>query len=284
MVSTVRSTPARSMGAVNLTWAFVERQTNLWKRYWAWEVVWLVYGVVNTLAVTFIAEEAGRSSVLDPAAVQDLVLFLLLGTLAWAYLSAVIDDISMVLSWERWEGTIEHTLMAPVARALHLTGMVIFAILHATLRTLLIGGIALLFFRQVDFGQADWGAALLVLLLGSVSAAGLAIIAGVLPLLYPERGSQMTLVIQVSLLLVSGVYYDIAVLPGWLQLLSRFSPLTYILDGIRGAIQQGQGVTDLRFELLVLAVSGAVLVPLGLLIFDAAERWAKKTGRLKRMG
>lgn len=284
MVSTVRSTPARSMGAVNLTWAFVERQTNLWKRYWAWEVVWLVYGVVNTLAVTFIAEEAGRSSVLDPAAVQDLVLFLLLGTLAWAYLSAVIDDISMVLSWERWEGTIEHTLMAPVARALHLTGMVIFAILHATLRTLLIGGIALLFFRQVDFGQADWGAALLVLLLGSVSAAGLAIIAGVLPLLYPERGSQMTLVIQVSLLLVSGVYYDIAVLPGWLQTLSRFSPLTYILDGIRGAIQQGQGVADLRFELLVLAVSGAVLVPLGLLIFDIAERWAKKTGRLKRMG
>ena len=33
-----------------LGWAFVERQTNLWKRHWAWEVVWLLYGVVNTLA------------------------------------------------------------------------------------------------------------------------------------------------------------------------------------------------------------------------------------------
>jgi ABC-2 type transport system permease protein len=284
VANVIRSTPARSLGAVNLTWAFVERQTNLWKRYWAWEVVWLVYGVVNTLAVTFIAEEAGQSNVLDPAAVQNLVLFLLLGTLAWAYLSAVIDDISMVLSWERWEGTIEHTLMAPVARVLHLTGMVIFAILHAILRTLLIGGIALLFFREVDFSQSDWGAALLVLLLGSVSAAGLAIIAGVLPLLYPERGSQMTLVIQVSLLLISGVYYRIEVLPDWLQVLSRFSPLTYILDGIRGAIQEGQSVVDLRFELLVLTISGALLVPFGLLIFDAAERWAKKTGRLKRMG
>ena len=42
-------------GRVNLGWAFVERQTNLWKRYWAWELVWLVYGVVNTLAITFIA-------------------------------------------------------------------------------------------------------------------------------------------------------------------------------------------------------------------------------------
>jgi ABC-2 type transport system permease protein len=284
MVSATRSTPARSMGMGNLTWAFVERQTNLWKRYWAWEVVWLVYGVVNTLAVTFIAKEAGEMQLLDAAAVDELVLFLLLGTLAWAYLSAVIDDISMVLSWERWEGTIEHTLMAPVARAVHLTGMVIFAILHGTLRTVLIGAIALLFFRDVDFSQADWGAALLVLLVGNLSAAGLAIIAGVLPLLYPERGSQMTMVIQVSLLLVSGVYYRAEVLPEWMQTLSKLSPLTYILDGIRGAIQHGESVADLWPELLILLVSGAVLVPLGLATFDAAERWAKKTGRLKRMG
>jgi ABC-2 type transport system permease protein len=272
------------MGVANLTWAFVERQANLWKRYWAWEVVWLVYGVVNTLAVTFIAKEAGELQLLDAAAVDELVLFLLLGTLAWAYLSAVIDDISMVLSWERWEGTIEHTLMAPVARVLHLSGMVIFAILHGTVRTVLIGAIALLFFRDVDFSQADWGAALLVLLLGSISAAGLAIIAGVLPLLYPERGSQMTMVIQVSLLLVSGVYYRAEVLPEWMQTLSKLSPLTYILDGIRGAIQHGESVVDLWPELLILLVSGAVLVPLGLAIFEAAERWAKKTGRLKRMG
>ena len=34
----------------------------LWKRYWAWELVWLVYGVVNTLAITFIANEAGRAA------------------------------------------------------------------------------------------------------------------------------------------------------------------------------------------------------------------------------
>jgi ABC-2 type transport system permease protein len=284
MASAIRSTPARSMGVANLTWAFVERQANLWKRYWAWEVVWLVYGVVNTLAVTFIAKEAGELQLLDAAAVDELVLFLLLGTLAWAYLSAVIDDISMVLSWERWEGTIEHTLMAPVARVLHLAGMVIFAILHGTVRTVLIGAIALLFFRDVDFSQADWSAALLVLLRGSISAAGLAIIAGVLPLLYPERGSQMTMVIQVSLLLVSGVYYRAEVLPEWMQTLSRLSPLTYILDGIRGAIQHGESVADLWPELLILLVSGAVLVPLGLAIFDTAERWAKKTGRLKRMG
>ena len=133
----------------------MERQTNLWKRYWAWELVWLVYGVVNTLAITFIAKQAEQSGFVDAEQANDLVLFLLLGTLVWAYLSAVLDDISLVVTWERWEGTIEHTLMAPVPRWVHLVGMAVFGVLHAIVRTLLILAIALPFFN-VDFGQADW--------------------------------------------------------------------------------------------------------------------------------
>ena len=129
-----------------LGWAFVERQTNLWKRHWAWEVVWLFYGVVNTLAVTFIAKQLGEQGVVSGDAAGDLVLFLLIGTLVWAYLSAVLDDISLVVTWERWEGTIEHTLMAPVPRVAHLIGTAVFGVLHAIVRTSLIMAFALPFF------------------------------------------------------------------------------------------------------------------------------------------
>ena len=83
---------------VALGWAFVERQTNLWKRYWLWEVVWLVYGVVNTLAITFIAREAARTGTTTAAHVERLTLFLLIGTLVWAYLSAVLDDMALVIT------------------------------------------------------------------------------------------------------------------------------------------------------------------------------------------
>src|SRR2546428_883048 len=78
--------PGLIRGPVNLAYAFVERQTNLWKRYWAWELVWLVYGVVNTLAITFIAKEAEQAGVTTDA--SHPLLFLLLGALVWAYLSA----------------------------------------------------------------------------------------------------------------------------------------------------------------------------------------------------
>jgi len=268
-------------GSANLIWAFVERQTNLWKRYWAWELVWLVYGVVNTLAITFIAKEAESAGIASDA--SGLVLFLLLGTLVWAYLSAVLDDISLVITWERWEGTIEHTLMAPVPRYLHLIGMCVFGILHAIARTMLIFFIALPFF-DVGLGQADWFAAAAVIAVGSVSVAGLGILTGILPLLYPERGTQMSFMMQAIVLLVSGVYYSVDVLPTWLRAFSYISPATYLLDGIRAAIIDGQGLSGVWDELLILLGFGAALVPGGIAVFAVAERYAKKTGQLKRQG
>ncbi len=282
-MTTVELGRRRPPSRVGLGWAFFERQTNIWKRYWAWELVWLLYGVVNTLSITFIANEAGRSGAVSHGELSRLTMFLLIGTLVWAYLSAVLDDMSLTIMWERWEGTIEHTLMAPVPRTVHLIGMSAFGILHALLRTSLIMACSLPFFH-VDLAGADWVTAAAVVAMGSVSLVGLGILAGILPLLYPERGEQMSFMVQALVLLVSGVYYSIDVLPGWLQAASHISPATYLLRGIRDALINGRSLGREAGTLAVLALFGAVLVPASLAIFGAAERWAKKTGRLKRQG
>src|SRR2546422_1919708 len=95
--------PARA-GRTNLMWAFVERQTNLWKRYWAWELVWLVYGVVNTLAITFIAKEAEQAGVTTDA--SHLGLFFLLGALVWAFPLAGLGGIKLLITLGRGGGAI----------------------------------------------------------------------------------------------------------------------------------------------------------------------------------
>ena len=123
-----------------------------------------------------------------------------------------------------------------------------------------------------------------MIIVGSVSVAGLGILTGVLPLLYPERGTQMSFMLQAVVLLVSGVYYSVDVLPPWLQIFAAISPATYILNGVRGAIIDGQSITELWKTLAMLAFFGALLVPGGIFIFAAAERWARKTGQLKRQG
>jgi ABC-2 type transport system permease protein len=283
MTTTPELARGRPPSRVGLGWAFFERQTNIWKRYWAWEMVWLLYGVVNTLSITFIANEAGRSGAVSRTELPKLTMFLLIGTLVWAYLSAVLDDMSLTVMWERWEGTIEHTLMAPVPRVVHLLGMSVFGVLHALLRTSLIMACSLPFFH-VALAGADWWTAAAVVAVGSISLVGLGILASILPMLYPERGEQMSFMVQALVLLVSGVYYSVNVLPGWLQPGSYFSPATYLLRGIRAALINGKGIGQEAGLLATMAVFGAVLVPASLFIFGAAERWAKKTGRLKRQG
>src|SRR5262249_53416463 len=245
-----------------------------------WEIVWLVYGVVNTLAITFIAKELTQQGVVSGEQANDLLLFLLVGTLVWAYLSAILDDISLYVTLERWEGTIIYTLWPTGPRVAHLIGTAVFGVLHALVRTSLILLIVMPFF-SLDLSAANWGTAALVIALGSVSLIGLGILTGVLPLLYPERGEQMSFMVQAVVLLVSGVYYSVDVLPGWLRVFSVLSPATYFLDGVRGALIEGATPVDVAADLAMLVVFAVVLIPLGIAVFSAAERWAKRTGRLK---
>lgn len=267
---------------LNAGYAFFERNWNLVRRYAAWEVVWLVYSLANGLTILFIAAATERITG-QRVDTDYLVLYLLIGTTMWSYLSAVFDIMAETIAWERWEGTIEYTLMAPVHRSLHLLGTCAFGISYALLRAGIIFAAVVLTFG-IDISRANFAGAALAVAVGSVSVVGLAVFVGILPLLYTERGTQMTLVIHSALLLVSGVYYPVDVLPGWLQFASPFSPITYVLRAVRSATLEGAGPSALLGDLGILALMGLVLVPCGVLAFGVAERYAKRAGRLKRSG
>jgi ABC-2 type transport system permease protein len=256
------------------SYAFVERNFHLVKRYMGWEIVFLAYTIVNTLTIGLIAVGAG-----DP----QRVLYLVIGALLWGYLSVLFEVVSEDVAWERWEGTIEYTFMAPISRLTRLGGTCSFAALYGILRTAIVLGIVALFF-DLSLGQANIGAFLVVLAASSFAFMGLGIIAAVLPLISPERGAQATHIVQALILLVSGVYYEVDVLPSWLQPLSYVSPATYTLRACRAALLHGASVGDILPEILVLLGMGVVLIPLGLWIFGLAEKYAKRTGKLKRSG
>jgi len=264
------------------TYAFVERNINLVKRYWGWELVWLVYSIANSLAVTFIG--AGMEKISGQAMDSDfLILYLLVGTLVWSYLSVVFNSISEMISWERWEGTIEYTFMAPVKRFTHMVGTTLFAVFYGILRTLVILGAIVLFFN-ISLAGANLFGAVVTLLVGSISFIGFGILASILPLLFPERGSQMTHIVQALLLLVSGVYYPVETLPGWMQTIAVFSPATYVLEGMRMALLEGESLIELTSQLWPPLIIGFICIPVGLVIFGRAEKYVKRTGRLKRSG
>lgn len=51
-----------------------------------------------------------------------LVLYLVIGTLVWRYLSLIFYWITDVIGMERWEGAIEYTLIAPSRCITHMAG------------------------------------------------------------------------------------------------------------------------------------------------------------------
>jgi ABC-2 type transport system permease protein len=264
------------------SYAFIERNLNLIKRYWGWEAVWMAYTIANSLAVSYIG--AGMEQISGQKVdSQYLVLYLVIGTIVWRYLAVTFHAISDMIGWERWEGTIEYTLMAPIPRITHLVGQTFFAIIYSLIHTAAILLVTQAFFN-LNLQTANLMGGLVLLLAGSLSFIGIGIVAAILPLLFPERGSQMTHLILAVLLFVSGVYYPVTVLPTWLQPIAQMSPATYVLEGMRDALLKGAPLVTLWPYLWPLLLMGGVAIPLGVRIFQVAERYAKRTGRLKRNG
>ncbi len=265
------------------SYAFVARNFNLVKRYWGWEVVWLAYSIANSLSVTFIGAGAAEITGETQIDTNFLITYLLVGTLVWRFLASIFNNISEMIAWERWEGTIEYTFMAPVHRFNQMIGQTIFAIVYSLIFTVIIGVVVAAFF-DLSFADADLVAATVILLVGSLSFVGIGVVASILPLLYPERGAQMTNIVQAFFLLVSGIYYPVSVLPGWLQALAKVSPATYVLEGMRAALLPDTATADPLSYVWPLLIMGLIMLPLGIYLFQRAEKYTKRTGKLKRNG
>jgi ABC-2 type transport system permease protein len=259
----------------------VERNWYLVKRYAVWELAWFAWTVANTLTIVFIAEGIEASG--GHIDVKKETTVLLIGAVMWSYLGILFEILTETVAWERWEGTIEYTFMAPLSRPVHLFGMGIFAVAYGLIRTVALFGVVATFF-DLSLQEANFAAALVVLAVASVSFLGIGMMTAVLPLISPEKGMQLGFIAQGTLLVVSGVYYSVDVLPAWMQALSVISPATYALRGVRAAILEGAGVQELWTDLWPLIVIGLVTIPLGLWVFHRGEVHAKRHGKLKRSG
>jgi ABC-2 type transport system permease protein len=259
----------------------VERNYYLTKRYIWWDIAWFIWTVANTLTIVFIAKGIEASG--GQLDVNRVATSLLIGAVIWAYLGVLFEFLMETVAWERWEGTIEYTFMAPLSRSMHLAGMGAFAIIYGLLRAVFLFTVCVFFF-DLALPDANFLPALVVLAVSSISFLGIGVMTSVLPLISPEKGTQLGWIAQGTLLVVSGVYYPVSVLPEWMQWLAVISPATYALEGARESILDGAGMAEMWDEIWPLIIIGIVSIPLGLFIFSLGERYAKKHGKLKRSG
>jgi ABC-2 type transport system permease protein len=262
-------------------YGMVERNWYLVKRYAWWEFAFFFWTAANTLTIVFIAK--GVEATGGKIDTDQLTTILLIGAVIWSYLGIIFELLIETVAWERWEGTIEYTFMAPLTRAVHLLGTGIFAIFYGLVRAAIVFTVIAGFFG-LHMPNANFLSALVVIGVASISFVGIGMMTAVLPLISPEKGTQFGYVGQGLMLVVSGVYYPVSVLPEFMQWIATISPATYALRGVRHAILDGASVAALWGDIWPMLIIGVVCVPLGIWVFRRGEIHAKKHGKLKRSG
>ena len=119
----------------------------------------------------------------------------------------------------------------------------------------------------------------MILLLTITSFSGLGILSASFVITF-KRGTPLDWVISNVEGLISGVYFPITVLPGWLQFMAKFFPITYAIRAVELAVYRGYSLLQLRKEIAFLFLFSLLLLPLSLAVFKYALRRARMDGSL----
>src|SRR4026208_1469045 len=139
--------------AMRQTWAFLFRGYHITRRYIGWVFVFNFYALVTSATVALIGVAENN---------YQLTLTLVVGALLWNYLSRLYEEISMSIAYERWEGTLEYTFMAPVSRAVHLLGISLYSLLNSVVTSVIVL-IGLMLFTDLHLRGVNFFGVLVVL-------------------------------------------------------------------------------------------------------------------------
>ncbi|MFH1639906.1 MAG: ABC transporter permease [Chloroflexota bacterium] len=193
--------------------------------------------------------------------------FVVPGVMCMIITFAVLMGIAASITREREDGTIDGIMIAPISRLAIILGKVFSQTVRGLLQAAIVLSLAMLLFGVVIHGSIIL--VIFLLLLGVFSFIGL----GVLVSSLGERQETATTVmvtLQFPMLFLSGVFFPIQQMPGFVQVISRAVPLTYAVQAMRKVIVLGAGIREVLPEIAVMAVFGTVMLIIGVKVFNRA--------------
>ncbi|MGQ9475046.1 MAG: ABC transporter permease [Actinomycetota bacterium] len=212
-------------------------------------------------------------------AAEDYFSFSLVGMALTLFLRTGLGSFSISLREEQLAGTLEAVMSTPTSLTTIVLSSSLWRFLFTSLAALAFLGTGLVF--GVSYAGANWGAAALIFVFTIASFASLGIISASFTIIF-KRGDPVNWAVSSLSVLLGGVFYPVSVLPEWLRPLSRALPITWSLDGLRGALLMREGFGSLRGEIAVLAIITAVLLPLSLYLFHVSVNHARTMGTLSK--
>ena len=264
-------------------WAVVRREWTIFVRYPSWIISLFIWPVIFPMGYILTARALSGTNGIGlvtfqrTTGLQEYVGYIAVGTMIWMWQNVVLWQVGGSLRNEQMRGTLESNWLSPTWRFSYLLGASI-PQLASMLILMFVATLEYIFLFQVNFEGSLW-LTLLVILFAIPSVYGLGFAFASLVITLKETNAFVFLVRGV-VMVFCGITYPIAILPEWMQTVSKWLPQTYIIHGVRTAALSTEGFSGIAFDLQMLAIFGVLWVVIGYFLFNRMERRARKTGAI----
>jgi ABC-2 type transport system permease protein len=173
----------------------------------------------------------------------------------------------IAIIWERDLGIVHKFLATPTPRAALVLGKALSAGVRSLAQAVIIYVLAVLLAVRMNWNPLALLGVILIAILGAACFATFSLIIACL-VKTRERFMGIGQVMTMPLFFASNAIYPISIMPTWLQVVSRFNPLTYEVDALRGLMLAGGQMTyGFGVDLLVLVVATTILVLIGSVLY-----------------
>ena len=174
-------------------------------------------------------------------------------------------------------GTLEAMLMTPAKVSAIVIASSVWSFLMATVTAVAVIATAAVFFEIPIKGSILLAAA--VLLLTILVFACLGVVSASFVMVF-KRGDPVAYFLGALSIVFGGVFFPVDLLPSWMKTISFLLPITYGLDGLRGILLEGRGLSDLIPQVSVLLGFACAGLPVSLFCFKKAVLRAQREGTL----
>ncbi len=199
------------------------------------------------------------------------------GVLVWYFSTRVMHGIATAFFEDVWAQNFFNLFASPLG-----LGEYAVALVATGMATSVIGLLFMIVIAKVFFGFSILAYGIYViplLLILFLNGVALGIFAAALVLRFGPAAEWFVWPIPEMLSPLVGVFYPIAVLPFWMQGLSRALPPTYVFESIRTIVTGGEVSTS---SLLLASALGVIYCALSYLYFARVYRLAVKNGLIAR--
>ncbi|MEK0098098.1 ABC transporter permease [Streptomyces sp. NPDC056002] len=170
----------------------------------------------------------------------------------------------IMIIWERDAGILTKLLVTPTPRAALITGKAFAAGVKALIQAVVVIVIAALLGVALTWNPLRLLGVAVAVVLGSAFFSCLSMtIAGIV--LTRDRLMGIGQAITMPLFFASNALYPVALMPGWLQAISRVNPLTYQVDALRGLLLGTPSHLPLDYAVLAVAAALGIVAASSLL-------------------